>query len=113
MNLKRIKSDFPYHTNKEDDFYLFQISKSYQYCGVHNFDFSNTNISYEALFEMWASPGIGFYVNHFRPKYYDRKLVSTVYIEIQNSRLHREYDTFTEIKDLFKLPYRDPFLINL
>lgn len=114
MKLNRIKQDFPYHQNEDDDFYVSQMAKSYQYCGVHNFDFSNSNVSYNAILDLWRSDGIGYYIGNGPQRYDDRynKLISTVYIEIQKSSLHTQYQLFTDLKDLFKFPYRDPFLID-
>ena len=116
MNLNRIKKDFPYHQNKEDDFYVIELAKSYHYCGIRNFDFSNTNVSYDAILAMWRSDTVGSYMGNTKRTYQKQynKLISMVYIEIQNSKVYEQYQTYKHvpIANLFTLPYRDHFMID-
>jgi hypothetical protein len=93
MDLKTIKKDFPYHQDKDDDFYITELSKSHQYCNVHKFDFSNTNISYDAIVALWKSDLIGYHVSISDGVYEYDKLVSVVTIEIQNSKAIEQYHT--------------------
>lgn len=121
MNLTTIKKDFPYHQNDNDDFYIIEMSKSHRYCDVRKFDFSNTNVSYDAIVAMWRSNTIGYHmgdIEHLYERYYN-KLVSIVYVEIQNSKAYEQYQTFKRkgikngaIVKLFPLPYRNNFMIK-
>ncbi len=121
MNLQAIKKDFPYHQNKDDDFYILELAKSYRHCTIRKFDFSNSTVSYDAIVALWRSDLIGYYLGAGE-KLYERsynKLMSIVFIEIRNSKAYEQYLTHERkrigsntTKKIFPLPYRDKFLID-